>query len=77
MAALHKVNPYAARSTLSTISLTFKNLTDHPYLGRKTQKRPNRRLPIPGTVYIVYYRVSEQNVVILHVRDGRRRPVRM
>jgi plasmid stabilization system protein ParE len=49
-------------------------LRDHPRLGRKTAKPGVRRLPIPATNYLAYYRIAGEDVRVLHVRDGRRAP---
>ena len=33
-----------------------------------------RKLVIPNTPFIIFYRISEQTLEILQVRDGRREP---
>jgi addiction module RelE/StbE family toxin len=73
---LRKENPLAAQTVLAAIFASIDALCEHPRLGRKTAKAGVRRLPIPGTNYIAFYRIAREDVVVLHVRDGRRRPYR-
>jgi addiction module RelE/StbE family toxin len=73
-AYLRQENPGAAQTVLAAISGSFDALREHPLLGRKTAKPGVRRLPIPATNYLAYYRVAGDTLRVLHVRDGRRKP---
>jgi addiction module RelE/StbE family toxin len=76
-AHIRKENPPAAQAVLTTIAASIDALREHPRLGRKTAKAGVRRLPIPGTNYLAYYRIAGEEVRVLHVRDGRRKPYRV
>jgi plasmid stabilization system protein ParE len=52
--------------------LTSQLLARHPGLGRETDIPGVRVFPIARYPYLVYHRVSEGELVIIHVRDGRR-----
>ncbi len=45
-------------------------------MGRRLNASGVRRLPIARTPYIAFYRIAGEEVPILHVGDGRRKPFR-
>ena len=53
-------------------SLDERLLARYPGLGRETDIIGVRVFPIARYPYLVYHRVNEGELVILHVRDGRR-----
>jgi plasmid stabilization system protein ParE len=52
--------------------LTSSLLARHPALGRETDIPGVRLFPTARYPYLVYHRVHEDEVVIVHVRHGRR-----
>lgn len=66
-------NPTAMQRILAAIQELISTLEQLPELG-KPVRGAQRRLPIPRTSYLVYYRIWGEEVLILHIRDGRRRP---
>jgi toxin ParE1/3/4 len=65
-------NAGAATSVVRQIRLTSRLLARHPGLGRETDIPGVRVFPTARYAYLVYHRVSGDEVVIIHVRDGRR-----
>jgi len=68
-------NPTAMHRILAAIQDSIDNLEHFPELG-KPVRGAQRRLPVPRSSYLVYYRIAGEEVLILHVRDGRRKPFR-
>ena len=65
--------PLAAARVVSTISKAVDKLRRHPALGRPGRVPGTRELVVPGTPYIVPYRVREDAVEILRVFHAARR----
>lgn len=66
-------NPRAARQTVNDIhSRTQRLLAANPFLGRKGEIAGTRELVLPGTPYIVAYRVMENRIEVLFVQHGAR-----
>ena len=62
----------AAERLLNAINDQFALLSKHPLLGRsRDDLRPGLRSITVGA-YVVLYRVEDEDVVILHVLQGRR-----
>jgi toxin ParE1/3/4 len=76
MAQIHEYiaqhNKAAATSVVRRIRLTSGLLARHPALGRETDIPGVRVFPTARYPYLVYHRVGADEVVIIHVRDGRR-----
>lgn len=66
-------NPAAAVRVVQTINDTVDLLQRHPALGRPGRVAGTRELVIPGTPYIVPYRVRADEVQILRVFHGARK----
>jgi toxin ParE1/3/4 len=66
-------NKSAATAALRQIRSTSELLALYPGLGRETDIPGVRVYPVARYPYMVYHSVHEDEVVILHVRDGRRR----
>jgi len=66
-------NPAAADRARAMIRNAVLRLADHPYLGRSGRVDGTRELIIPGTPYIVVYRMLDQRLRILSVIHGSRR----
>jgi toxin ParE1/3/4 len=65
-------NTGAAISVVRQIRSTSNLLARHPALGRETDIPGVRVFPTARYPYLVYHRVREGKVVIVHVRHGRR-----
>ncbi|MGO7924493.1 type II toxin-antitoxin system RelE/ParE family toxin [Rhizobium ruizarguesonis] len=66
-------NPRVAARVVNEIhSKTGKLLSANPFIGRAGEIRGTRELVIPGTPYIVAYRVGEDQIDILFVQHGAR-----
>ena len=63
-------NTAAATSVVRQIRLTSRLLARHPGLGRETDIPGVRVFPTARYPYLVYHRVREDELVIIHVRDG-------
>ncbi len=65
-------NPAAAARQIDTIELSVNRLKAFPMMGRAGMRTGTREFPVPGTPYILVYRVSEDTVQILAVLHGAR-----
>lgn len=65
--------PLAAARVVATISKAVDKLRRHPGLGRPGRVPGTRELVVPGTPYIVPYRVRDDAVEILRVFHAARR----
>lgn len=65
-------NTRAATAVSAQIRATAELLAQFPGLGRDTDIEGVRVLPTARYPYLVYYRLSGSDLMILHVRDGRR-----
>ncbi len=66
-------NPRAAARIVRMIhSKTGRLLSANPFIGRMGEIKGTRELVIPGTPYIVAYRVTDTQVEILFAQHGAR-----
>jgi toxin ParE1/3/4 len=65
-------NARAATAVIRQIRATARLLARYPGLGRETDIAGVRVLPTARYPYLVYYSVSDPELIILHVRHGRR-----
>lgn len=66
-------NPVAAVRVATMIhTRTGRLLSDNPFIGRVGEIAGTRELVVPGTPYIVAYRVLETRVEVLFVQHGAR-----
>jgi toxin ParE1/3/4 len=68
--AQHNVG--AATAVVRQIRSTSELLARYPRLGRETDIAGVRVFPTARYPYLVYHRVGEGELVVIHVRDGRR-----
>jgi toxin ParE1/3/4 len=54
------------------IRSTSQLLARHPGLGRETDISGVRVFPTARYPYLVYHRVSGDQLIVIHIRDGRR-----
>jgi toxin ParE1/3/4 len=64
-------NPKAAEDVQFKIIKSARQLMFAPEIGRTTERRPFRLLPVTGLPYLLLYRVSTEYVEIGSVIDGR------
>jgi toxin ParE1/3/4 len=64
---LTQFNPFAALSMIRTIRAALMQLLHHPASGRPGRIEGTRELLVPGTSYILPYRVRGDAVEILSV----------
>jgi len=62
----------AATAVVRQIRLTSSLLAEYPGIERETDISGVRVLPTARYPYLVYHRVREGELTIIHVRDGRR-----
>jgi len=63
-------DPRAAQEVAGKIWDATRRLSTHPGLGRPGRVNRTRELVVPGTPYIVPYRVREDTVEILRILHG-------
>jgi toxin ParE1/3/4 len=65
-------NPAAANRQIERIELTVNRLKAFPMMGRVGIQAGTREFPVPGTPYILVYRVRDERLRILAVLHGAR-----
>jgi plasmid stabilization system protein ParE len=68
-------SPQAASHVRDRIVALIALLQDHPYAGRQTSRRNVRRLPVNPYPYLIDYRVTATEIVIMRFRHAARRPL--
>jgi addiction module RelE/StbE family toxin len=66
-------NPIAATNIDETIHRHVARLSETPRIGRSGRVKGTRELVVPGTPYIVAYRIARDEVRIIRVLHGARR----
>lgn len=66
-------NPRAAEDIIQRIEKATQALGRHPMIGRPGRVQNTRELVIPGTPFIIPYRIRNQRVEVLAVIHGARR----
>ena len=65
-------SPRAATAVTAQIRNTSLLLARYPTLGRETDIPGVRVFPIARYPYLVYHKVQQDELVVIHVRHGRR-----
>lgn len=66
-------NSRAANRVVNEIhSKTERLISENPFIGRRGEIEGTRELVIPGTPYIVAYRVLDEQIEVLFVQHGAR-----
>ena len=65
-------NPPAARKIAEAILASVENLPDFPDMGRPGRLPDTRELAVPGTLFVIPYRVTARGVEIIAVLHGAR-----
>ena len=68
-------NPRAAQAVEKRIRASITLLERFPFMGRPTNVPSIRMFPIVRYPYLVFYEVAGGEVVIHHIRHGRRKPL--
>lgn len=68
-------NPRAADGVEKRIRAAIRRLEMFPFSGRPTDDPYVRMFPIVRYPYLVFYEVLQGEVVIHHIRHGRREPL--
>jgi plasmid stabilization system protein ParE len=71
---LKERSPRAASAVLKAIRIRIAKLSHSPMIGPPTTMSGVRGLIILRYPYKAYYRITDNEVSILHVRDSRRAP---
>jgi toxin ParE1/3/4 len=69
-------SPHGAGHVRDRIVALIALLQDHPYAGRPTTRAYVRRLPVNPYPYLIDYRVTATEIVIMRFRHAARRPPR-
>ena len=67
------ISPTVANSVISELERRIGLPSEHPLIAPKTDEPAIRELIVIRYPYKVYYRVEDHRVVIMHIRDARRR----
>jgi len=65
-------SPRAASAVVNQIRVTSRLLAEYPELGRETDISGVRVFPTARYSFLVYHHIRGDDVVIVHVRHGRR-----
>jgi toxin ParE1/3/4 len=68
-------NPQGADKVEDRIQQMMHLLLEHPYAGSPTSRPGMRRIVVSPYPYAIYYRASEEEIVIHGVRHTARRPM--
>jgi toxin ParE1/3/4 len=74
-AYISQFNPSAATRVLAAIKKAIDSLEHLPRLGLPIDTEGRYRVPISRFPYLVFYRLTDTDIFILHISHGRRRPV--
>lgn len=68
-------NPRAAVEQIDSVMARVASLADHPEQGRPGRRRGTRELVVPGTPFVVVYRLQArpERVEILRVLHGKQK----
>ena len=72
-AYIARENPGAAARTATTLLAVVDRLAELPNLGRPGRVSGTRELVVPGTRYVIPYRVRSERLEIIAVFHGRQR----
>lgn len=68
-------SPSGADNVRQAIVATLEHLRDHPRLGRNRPELGVRSIGVPRYSYSIYYRIGDERIEIVHVRDDRQLPL--
>jgi toxin ParE1/3/4 len=65
-------SPEAAERPIERVQLSVNRLKAFPMMGRSGMRSGTREFPVPGTPYILVYRIKEETLQILAALHGAR-----
>jgi len=68
-------DPVGAINVLGAIKSSIDTLSFFPQIGRLVDNAGHRRVPVLRYPYLIFYRVVEDELLILHIRHASRRPI--
>lgn len=74
-AYLSERNPDAVARVLGAIKSSVDTLNFFPQIGRILNNAGHRRVPVLRYPYVVFYRIANEELLILHIRHTSRRPI--
>ncbi len=74
-AYLNERSPDAAARVLGAIKSSVDTLDFFPQIGRVVDNADHRRVPVLRYPYVVFYRIADADLFILHIRHTSRRPI--
>ena len=75
LAYIEADSPQGANRVRERISTLFLLLSQHPYAGQATDLQGVRRLTVSPYPYLIFYRVTDDEVIIQRTRHTSRRPL--
>jgi len=72
---LKERSPSGAVSVLSAIKASIDTLGYFPQIGRLIDAAGHCRVPVPRYLFVIFYRINEDELLILHIRHAARRPL--
>ncbi|MBX5155923.1 MULTISPECIES: type II toxin-antitoxin system RelE/ParE family toxin [unclassified Rhizobium] len=70
-------SPQGARRVRQRIKLLIEKLPEQPFVGKRTEDLTIRRLTAVPYPYLIFYEVTEAEIIIHAVRHGARAPASM
>ena len=67
-------SPQGANDVRERIQTLFRLLTQHPYAGQATDLPGVRRLTLSPYPYLIFYRVTDSEVIVQRMRHTSRQP---
>jgi addiction module RelE/StbE family toxin len=74
-AYLSKHTPSGTANVLAAIKSSIDTLSFFPQIGRVVDEAGHRRVPVVRYPYVIFYRISDDELFILHIRHMSRRPI--
>jgi len=74
-AYLSERNADAAVKALGAIKSSVDTLNFFPQIGRIVDNAGHRRVPILRYPHVIFYRIADNELLILHIRHTSRRPI--
>lgn len=72
---LNDRSPSGVIHVLDAIKSSIDALAAFPEIGRIVDGAGHRRFPVLGFPYVIFYRIAESELLILHLRHTSRRPI--
>jgi len=74
-AYLSEHSPDAAARVLGAIKSSVDTLNFFPQIGCVVDNAGHRRMPVLRYPYVIFYRIADEDLLILHIRHTSRRPL--